>query len=118
MCEYPPQSFPSMNSPVSSRHDFIATFASGFKPRHRSGEHTSELQSQSNLVCRLLLDKNKYARLNDSTWRKNRRANGDGTFGVDLNRHYGYLCGDGGFGTSTSDREHRGTGPSSPPERQ
>src|SRR2546430_12703597 len=26
-------------------------------PRKRSEEHTSELQSQSNLVCRLLLDK-------------------------------------------------------------
>src|SRR2546430_8945399 len=40
----------------------------------RSEEHTSELQSQSNLVCRLLLEKNKYLsltlilikRLNDS----------------------------------------------------
>src|SRR2546430_9535549 len=28
--------------------------------RHRSEEHTSELQSQSNLVCRLLLEKKKY----------------------------------------------------------
>src|SRR2546430_4199185 len=27
-------------------------------PRSRSEEHTSELQSQSNLVCRLLLEKN------------------------------------------------------------
>src|SRR2546430_11852606 len=27
---------------------------------HRSEEHTSELQSQSNLVCRLLLEKKKY----------------------------------------------------------
>src|SRR2546430_17384565 len=30
-------------------------------PRDRSEEHTSELQSQSNLVCRLLLEKNKPA---------------------------------------------------------
>src|SRR2546430_17595038 len=29
----------------------------------RSEEHTSELQSQSNLVCRLLLEKKKYTRL-------------------------------------------------------
>src|SRR2546430_3830670 len=29
------------------------------QPRHRSEEHTSELQSQSNLVCRLLLEKKK-----------------------------------------------------------
>src|SRR2546427_8422994 len=28
-------------------------------PIHRSEEHTSELQSQSNLVCRLLLEKKK-----------------------------------------------------------
>src|SRR2546430_7396274 len=30
-----------------------------FRPRERSEEHTSELQSQSNLVCRLLLEKKK-----------------------------------------------------------
>src|SRR5688572_30940712 len=29
------------------------------EPRSRSEEHTSELQSQSNLVCRLLLEKKK-----------------------------------------------------------
>src|SRR5688572_31766607 len=29
------------------------------RPRRRSEEHTSELQSQSNLVCRLLLEKKK-----------------------------------------------------------
>src|SRR5205085_5423534 len=29
------------------------------KPEARSEEHTSELQSQSNLVCRLLLEKKK-----------------------------------------------------------
>src|SRR5688572_31814383 len=29
------------------------------RPRKRSEEHTSELQSQSNLVCRLLLEKKK-----------------------------------------------------------
>src|SRR5256885_17017643 len=30
---------------------------SGSRPRHRSEEHTSELQSPCNLVCRLLLEK-------------------------------------------------------------
>src|SRR2546430_12546385 len=29
------------------------------RPKRRSEEHTSELQSQSNLVCRLLLEKKK-----------------------------------------------------------
>src|SRR2546427_3739817 len=33
--------------------------ASGPTPSSRSEEHTSELQSQSNLVCRLLLEKKK-----------------------------------------------------------
>src|SRR2546430_8776529 len=32
------------------------------RDRARSEEHTSELQSQSNLVCRLLLEKKKFAR--------------------------------------------------------
>src|SRR2546427_9288785 len=37
----------------------------GSADRHRrSEEHTSELQSQSNLVCRLLLEKKKKAKLN------------------------------------------------------
>src|SRR2546430_6770428 len=33
--------------------------AGAVHPRARSEEHTSELQSQSNLVCRLLLEKKK-----------------------------------------------------------
>src|SRR5205085_3380048 len=33
--------------------------------RNRSEEHTSELQSQSNLVCRLLLEKKKYVNFID-----------------------------------------------------
>src|SRR5688572_31957122 len=41
--------------------DFIQTLASKQVDEvlHRSEEHTSELQSQSNLVCRLLLEKKK-----------------------------------------------------------
>src|SRR5256886_4482799 len=56
----------------------------------RSEEHTSELQSQSNLVCRLLLEKknvtmrdikskNVYSRVNSKAttqWRKTESANG------------------------------------------
>src|SRR5438270_10100107 len=39
-----------------------ACVASPFRPKlnRRSEEHTSELQSQSNLVCRLLLEKKKH----------------------------------------------------------
>src|SRR2546427_1945860 len=36
-----------------------ACTAGELAPRMRSEEHTSELQSQSNLVCRLLLEKKK-----------------------------------------------------------
>src|SRR2546430_6066701 len=37
------------------------------RERQRSEEHTSELQSQSNLVCRLLLEKKKKKITNDKT---------------------------------------------------
>src|SRR2546427_7880723 len=35
-------------------------------PKDRSEEHTSELQSQSNLVCRLLLEKKKKTTVNST----------------------------------------------------
>src|SRR5688572_31196479 len=38
----------------------------------RSEEHTSELQSQSNLVCRLLLEKKKNKKKNDKTSKNTR----------------------------------------------
>src|SRR2546430_10979542 len=41
---------------VDISEDFPGT---GVIDHHRSEEHTSELQSQSNLVCRLLLEKKK-----------------------------------------------------------
>jgi hypothetical protein len=53
-------------------------------------------------------------------WRKNRRDNGDGTFGVDLNRNYGYMWGYDNVGSSgtTSNDLYRGTAPFSEPETQ
>src|SRR2546422_4442072 len=39
----------------------------GRGPPHRSEEHTSELQSRLHLVCRLLLEKKKRARINCPT---------------------------------------------------
>jgi len=53
----------------------------------------------------------------DRFWRKNRRNNGDGTFGVDLNRNWGYQWGlDSGSSGSTWDDTYRGTAPFSEPE--
>src|SRR2546430_4520107 len=48
-------------SPSSRRHRSAPrrAFRAGSTPRRRSEEHTSELQSQSNIVCRLLLEKKK-----------------------------------------------------------
>src|SRR2546430_11026414 len=41
----------------SSHLSYRPQHRSGTDHNHRSEEHTSELQSQSNLVCRLLLEK-------------------------------------------------------------
>ncbi len=53
-------------------------------------------------------------------WRKNKRDNLDGTFGVDLNRNYGYNWGydDNGSSPFTSDNTYRGTADFSEPETQ
>ncbi len=51
-------------------------------------------------------------------WRKNRRANSDGSFGVDLNRNYGYMWGYDNAGSSPvpSSNIYRGTAAFSEPE--
>src|SRR5688572_32450080 len=47
----------------------------GRKRVKRSEEHTSELQSQSNLVCRLLLEKKKKKKNKDNIERDKKRHN-------------------------------------------
>lgn len=51
-------------------------------------------------------------------WRKNRRANAGGSFGVDLNRNYATQWGfdDEGSSPSPTSEVYRGTGPASEPE--
>lgn len=50
-------------------------------------------------------------------WRKNRRDNGDGSFGVDINRNYGYEWGhDSGSSSVPSYPTYRGPAPFSEPE--
>lgn len=53
-------------------------------------------------------------------WRKNRRNNGDGSFGVDLNRNYGFKWGYNDIGSSpyTNAETYRGPAPFSEPEIQ
>src|SRR5438270_6551122 len=50
---------PDLREPATSVHLVAASLSASYRPgvRMRSEEHTSELQSQSNLVCRLLLEK-------------------------------------------------------------
>src|SRR2546430_12492205 len=43
---------------IFAKYDVSYSLGDGLRPR--SEEHTSELQSQSNLVCRLLLEKKKH----------------------------------------------------------
>jgi hypothetical protein len=53
-------------------------------------------------------------------WRKNRRINGDGSMGIDLNRNWGFTWGIDDFSSSPigASEVYRGTGPFSEPETQ
>ncbi len=53
-------------------------------------------------------------------WRKNMRNNGDGSYGVDLNRNYDYFWGNDNEGSSPnpSSQIYRGSAPFSEPETQ
>ncbi len=51
-------------------------------------------------------------------WRKNRRDNGDGTFGVDLNRNWGYEWGGAGTSSDPGDNLYHGPYAFSEPETQ
>jgi len=54
----------------------------------------------------------------DRYWRKNRRSNGGGTFGVDLNRNWSYQWGGASTSSSGSSDVYKGTAPFSEPETQ
>ena len=59
-----------------------------------------------------------YVQQVNGMWRKNRRDNGDGSYGVDLNRNYSYEWGHDNYGSSpsTSSETYRGPSPFSEPE--
>ena len=52
----------------------------------------------------------------DRLWRKNRRLNSGGSYGVDMNRNWGYGWGGTGASTSQSNETYRGTAAFSEPE--
>lgn len=66
----------------------------------------------------LNVDGYEYTWTDNRLWRKNRRNNGDGTFGVDLNRNWGYEWGGEGSSGSTNSETYRGPAPFSEPETQ
>lgn len=57
-----------------------------------------------------------YSQTKEKFWRKNRRKNANGSFGVDPNRNYGYKWGSVGSSDSPSADTYHGTGPFSEPE--
>ncbi len=59
-----------------------------------------------------------YTWTDNRMWRKNRRNNGNGTFGVDLNRNWGFGWGGEGSSGNTSSETYRGPSPFSEPETQ
>ncbi len=63
-------------------------------------------------------DGHQHSVMKNRYWRKNRRDNGDGTFGVDLNRNYGYEWGGPGSSGDTFSGTYRGPSAFSEPETQ
>ncbi|MEM7628798.1 MAG: M14 family zinc carboxypeptidase [Planctomycetota bacterium] len=68
------------------------------------------------IVPVLNVDGYDYSWTNVRLWRKNRRNNGNGTFGVDLNRNFAHEWGGTGSSGSTSSDIYRGPTPFSEPE--
>jgi len=63
-------------------------------------------------------DGHQYSVDSDRLWRKNRRNNGDGSYGVDLNRNYEKEWGGPGSSGDTFSETYRGPAPFSEPESQ
>ncbi len=59
-----------------------------------------------------------YSRIYDRMWRKNRRDNEDGTFGVDLNRNFSKMWGGPNASPGTTSINYQGPQPFSEPETQ
>ncbi|MBI3039193.1 zinc carboxypeptidase, partial [bacterium] len=59
-----------------------------------------------------------YSQTNEKYWRKNRRKNQGGSYGVDPNRNYGFKWGVSGSSSSPGSDVYHGPGPFSEPETQ
>lgn len=98
-------------------HELAIEFIDYLLNSYQSNPEILEVLSQNTLyiVPCLNPDGFEYSRKHFSFWRKNRRNNGDGTFGVDLNRNFeiGYQK-----STNTSGNTYGGPHPFSEPETQ
>ena len=98
-------------------HELAIEFIDYILSNHNNNPEILETLSQNTLyiVPCLNPDGFEYSRKHFSFWRKNRRENGDGTFGVDLNRNFsvGYRK-----SNNTSSNVHSGPHPFSEPETQ
>src|SRR6267378_8512095 len=64
--------------PISTCHQRCPLFSlPSWRNRWRSEEHTSELQSRRDLVCRLLLEKKKKQQIDIMTVRQNEHTNNE-----------------------------------------
>ncbi|MBN2131085.1 MAG: hypothetical protein JW741_16405 [Sedimentisphaerales bacterium] len=105
--------------------EWIAAEVPFFLARHLAGNYEAdEKVARWVNACEIWIvpvvnpDGLEYSRTADRLWRKNRRDNGDGTFGVDLSRNYGRFWGLEGSVPDTSSPNYRGTQPFSEPEAQ
>ncbi len=96
--------------------DILHTLTDGYVTNGEATDIVNKLQTW--IIPTLNPDGLVYVANVDEFWRKNRRNNGGGTFGVDLNRNYSFKWGIdniGSSGNSGSDT-YRGTAPFSEPE--
>ncbi|MEM1331006.1 MAG: M14 family zinc carboxypeptidase [Planctomycetota bacterium] len=93
---------------------FIETLAEGYGSDPRI---TALLDTARVVIVPIVNpDGYEYSWTSERYWRKNRRNNGDGTRGVDLNRNWSFLWGGPGSSGTTSEDIYRGPTPFSEPE--
>ncbi|MGD2108724.1 MAG: M14 family metallopeptidase [Phycisphaerae bacterium] len=103
-------------------HEFVLYLAEHLLTRYDTDMRIQHIVD--NAVVWIVLAVNpdgfEYSWTDDRMWRKNRRDNGSGSYGVDINRNYDYMWGFDSIGSSSTrwDSSYRGPAPASEPETQ
>ncbi len=107
-------------SPAAGLHVFERLKTALVRPAFNNGPQASSLGLPPGIayyvVPVLNPDGYEYTWTNDRMWRKNRRNNGNGTFGVDLNRNFAKGWGGTGSSGNTNSSTYRGPSAFSEPE--